>query len=78
MTSSTVPTMSSNTTRSPRRSGWVMASISPATTLASVWRAAKPTTAAAIALEVSSARLTERTASNCESAMAMPTTITIA
>ena len=38
------------------RSGWVTARTMPAMALASTWRAAKPTTAAAIALEASTVR----------------------
>ena len=38
------------------RSGWVIASSTPAIALASVWRAAKPMTAAAIALEARTLR----------------------
>ena len=54
--SSTTPYWSSTNTQSPTRSGCVTASMIPATKLASVWRAAKPRIAAAIAPEASSER----------------------
>src|SRR5215218_5836595 len=52
--SSTTPYWSSTNTQSPTRSGCVTASMIPATKFASVWRAAKPSTAAAIAPDASS------------------------
>ena len=57
------------------RSGWVTVSITPAIALASVWRAAKPMTAAAIAPEASTAGGEAVEAVNCESASASPTTM---
>ena len=52
-----------------------MASMIPATKLASVWRAAKPTIAAAIALEASRLAASRLTPVNCDSATAMPSTM---
>src|SRR3954471_677636 len=54
------------------RSGWVMASSSPATPLASVWREAKPMTAATIALEARNGATRLSSASNCARAIATP------
>src|SRR5919109_1166034 len=59
-------------TQSPTRSGCVTASMMPATKFASVWRAAKPRIAAAIAPEASSEAAIRLTPSNCESAIATP------
>ena len=54
------------------RSGWVTASRMPAIALASVWRAAKPMTAAAIALEARIVLATRSSSANCDSASATP------
>src|SRR3954471_21959055 len=56
------------------RSGWVTASRTPATALASVWRDAKPITAATIALEARNGATSLSSASNCAAAMATPMT----
>src|SRR4051794_10872666 len=56
------------------RSGWVTASRMPATALASVWRDAKPTTAATIALEARNGATSLSSASNCAAAIATPMT----
>ena len=71
-TSSTTPYCSSNVTQSPMRSGCVIASMIPATTLASVWRAAKPMMAAASAPEASTLFARFESPVNCDSATAMP------
>ncbi len=70
--SSTTPYWSSTYTQSPTRSGCVTASITPATKLASVWRAAKPRIAAAIAPLASSERAISFTPSKFDSAIATP------
>ena len=70
--SSTSPYWSSKNTQSPTRSGCVTASMIPATKLASVWRAAKPSTAAAIAPDASSEAAIRLTPLNCDSAIATP------
>ena len=70
--SSTTPYWSSTHTQSPTRIGWVTASMIPATKFASVWRAAKPRIAAAIAPEASSEAASRLTPSNCARATAMP------
>ena len=70
--SSTTPYWSSKNTQSPTRSGCVTASITPATKLASVWRAAKPRIAAAIAPEASSEAASRSTPFTRESAIATP------
>src|SRR5215207_512411 len=57
------------------RSGWVMASTIPAIALASTWRAAKPTTAAAMALEASTVEARRSRLVNCARASASPTTM---
>src|SRR4051812_6048519 len=56
------------------RSGWVTASSTPATALASVWREAKPITAATIALEARNGATSLSSASNCAAAIATPMT----
>ena len=61
-------------TQSPTRSGWVIASMIPATRLASVWRAAKPTIAATSAPEARKEPATRPSPANCESAVNMPIT----
>jgi hypothetical protein len=58
-------------TRSPILIGWTIASRIPAIALASVWRAAKPTTAAVIALEARIVRPTRSSESNSDRAIAM-------
>ena len=73
--SSTTPYCSSTNTQSPTRSGWVTASMIPATKLASVWRAAKPRIAAAIAPEASSDAASRLMPSNWASATATPMTM---
>jgi hypothetical protein len=72
-TSSTTPDSPSNVTWSPMRRGWVIARMSPAIALAIVCRAAKPTMAAAMALEASTVSASRPSAVNCESAVATPT-----
>ena len=71
-TSSTTPYWSSTNTQSPTRSGWVTASMIPATKLASVWRAAKPRIAAAIAPEASSEAASRLMLPKFDSATATP------
>ncbi len=73
--SSTVPVSPSNVTRSPIRIGCVIASSSPATTFASVWRAAKPTTRPSTALDASTPVATRFTAANWLRASATPSTM---
>src|SRR5215210_2817304 len=70
--SSTTPVCSSKVTRSPMRIGWVMASRIPAIALASVWRAAKPTTRPSTADEARIPVATRFTDGNCASASATP------
>src|SRR4051794_2781966 len=72
--SSTTPTEPSNWTRSPIRIGWVMARRIPAIPLASVCRAAKPTTRPSTADEASTPAAARFTAANCMSAKAIPIT----
>src|SRR3954452_1538502 len=57
------------------RSGWVTASRMPATALASVWRDAKPTTAATIALDARNGATNVSSASNCAAPIAIPMTM---
>ena len=59
-------------TQSPTRSGWVTASMIPATRLASVWRAAKPTIAATSAPEASKLPATRPSPANCEQRASTP------
>ena len=70
--SSTSPVSSSKVTRSPIRIGWVMASRMPAMALASVWRAAKPTTRPSTADEARMALATLESSSKFEAATAAP------
>ena len=70
--SSTTPYWSSTKTQSPTRIGWVTASMIPAMKFASVWRAAKPRMAAAIAPEASSEAASSLSAVNSASAKAHP------
>src|SRR5215210_2431025 len=76
--SSTSPISSSNVTRSPMRIGWVIASRIPAIALASVWRAAKPTTRPSTAEDASRPVASRFTDGNCASASASPSTRMIA
>ena len=71
-TSSTTPYSPSNVTQSPTRIGCVTASMMPATTLASVCRAAKPMIAAATTPEASRLAAIWLTPSNWDSAIASP------
>src|SRR5436190_8807717 len=57
------------------RSGWVTARNMPAIALARTWREAKPTTAAAIALEASTVAARRSRLVNCARARAKPTTM---
>ncbi len=57
------------------RSGWVTARTMPAMALASTWREAKPTTAAAIALEASTVAASRSRLVNCARARAAPMTM---
>ena len=57
------------------RSGWVTARTMPAMALASTWREAKPTTAAAIALEASTVAASRSRLVNCARARATPMTM---
>ena len=57
------------------RSGWVTARTMPAMALASTWREAKPTTAAAIALEARTVAARRSRLVNCARAKAPPTTM---
>ena len=70
--SSTTPYWSSMNTQSPTRIGWVIASMIPAMKFASVWRAAKPRIAAAIAPEASSDAASSLRPANWASASAKP------
>ena len=58
--------------QSPTRIGCVIASITPATKFASVWRAAKPMIAAATTPEASMLAAIRLMPENCDSAIARP------
>ena len=73
--SSTTPLSPWNVIRSPMRIGWLMAMSTPATALASVCRAAKPTTRPSTADEASTPVARRLTAANWLSASASPMTM---